>query len=392
MSEHTLTTLTALPEGLLEREARRLHEILPGPTLLHLPGRDPHALFVSVLLHGNEDTGWEAVRGLLQDAMQGPLPRAMSIFIGNVAAARYGRRVLEGQADFNRVWDGGEGREAAMAAEVLAAMRLRQPALAVDIHNNTGKNPHYACINRLDARFFQLAARFGRTVVYFIRPEGVLSAAFADLCPAVTLECGRPGDPAGVAHARAYLDALLAVDRVPNAPPQAGSFDLFHTVAVVRVNADCALRVAGAAASAAGTVIRPPAEAAAGPAVGVALEPGAGPELDSESGSESGNRCRLVLPGDLDRLNFLEVPPGTPVAQVESPSSADDGTLPIEAINERGAEVAGLYFARTPTGQLLTRRPVMLSMLTLDPAIIRQDCLCYLMERLDQDGFIGGIS
>ena len=34
------------------------------------------------------------------------------------------------------------------------------------------------------------------------------------------------------------------------------------------------------------------------------------------------------------------------------------------------------------SGELRTRRPVMPSMLTMDEQVIRQDCLCYLMERL----------
>jgi hypothetical protein len=37
-------------------------------------------------------------------------------------------------------------------------------------------------------------------------------------------------------------------------------------------------------------------------------------------------------------------------------------------------------------GELLTRRVVMPSMLTLDERVIRQDCLCYLMERFPIPG------
>ena len=74
-----------LPDGLLERDARRLHEVLPGPSLIHLPGRRPDPLFVSVLLHGNEDTGWLAAREILRKYRESPLPRALSLFIGNVA-------------------------------------------------------------------------------------------------------------------------------------------------------------------------------------------------------------------------------------------------------------------------------------------------------------------
>ena len=61
-----LTELESLPDGLLELPGERLHEMLAGPTLIHLPGRHAQPLFVSVLLHGNEDSGWYAVQTLLR--------------------------------------------------------------------------------------------------------------------------------------------------------------------------------------------------------------------------------------------------------------------------------------------------------------------------------------
>ena len=51
-----------LPEGLLDLEARQLEGLLGGPSLFRLDGRQGDSLFVSVLMHGNETTGWEAVR------------------------------------------------------------------------------------------------------------------------------------------------------------------------------------------------------------------------------------------------------------------------------------------------------------------------------------------
>jgi len=42
--------------------------------------------------------------------------------------------------------------------------------------------------------------------------------------------------------------------------------------------------------------------------------------------------------------------------------------------------VTGDYFA-VHEGELMVMRPSMAAMLTTDPRVIRQDCLCYLMER-----------
>ena len=91
--------------------------------------------------------------------------------------------------------------------EVMSRMADREIFASIDVHNNTGINPHYACINRVDNQFLHLAAQFSRTVVYFIRPLGVQSMAMSHICPAVTLECGKVGQQHGVDHALDYLDA-----------------------------------------------------------------------------------------------------------------------------------------------------------------------------------------
>ena len=49
-------------------------------------------------------------------------------------------------------------------------------------------------------------------------------------------------------------------------------------------------------------------------------------------------------------------------------------------MDEHGNDVAQRYFS-TDGEELRVRVPVMPSMLTRDHRVIRQDCLCYLMER-----------
>ena len=70
-----LTQLDTLPAGLLEATAAQLGEVLPGPALIHLPGRRTPPLFVSVLLHGNEDTGWLAAQSVLKKYAAAELAR-----------------------------------------------------------------------------------------------------------------------------------------------------------------------------------------------------------------------------------------------------------------------------------------------------------------------------
>jgi hypothetical protein len=336
----TLTTYDHLPDGLLGLEAARLHERLTGPTLIHLPGRRPEPLFVSVLLHGNEDTGWEAMRQVLAKHQLHGLPRALSLFIGNVAAARQGLRRLEGQVDYNRVWPGttqANRPEAAVMRAVLDDMTRRRAFASVDIHNNTGLNPHYACVNRLEARFLQLATLFSRTVVYFLRPLGVQSAAFADLCPAVTIECGKPGAAHGEIHAAGYIEACLNLAAFPAHPVPPQDIDLYHTVATVKIPEH----------------------------VSFGFEPA---EAD------------IVFPADLDHLNFRELPAGSELGRIRSGL-----VLPLEVTDECGADIARRIFDRKDD-RLRLRKRLMPAMLTKDAQVIRQDCLCYLMERLPYPG------
>lgn len=329
-----LNVTDKLPDGILDLDATRLHEVLAGPTLFHLPGKLTPALFVSVLLHGNEDTGWEAVRRLLTRYVDSELPRALSLFIGNVEAAREGMRRLDGQQDFNRIWLPGSSPEHHMTRQVLDEMRNRGVFASIDIHNNTGLNPHYACINRLEDPFFHLATLFNRTVVYFVKPEGVQSAAFADLCPAVTLECGQVGQRRGIDHAVELIDACIHLHELPGRAVAAHDIDLYHTVAIAKV-----------------------------------------PEQISFGFND--DAADICFVSDIDHMNFRELPANTVLGSV-----GEGEYICLDVRNEHGEQVCDQYFDFS-NGRISTRQPVMPSMLTLDARIIRQDCLCYLMERFE---------
>ena len=334
-----LQELDFIPSGLLDLDATRLISALEGPTLIHLRGRREPALFVTVLMHGNETTGWEAVRELLRPYADGDreLPRSLTLFISNIQAAAEGVRRLDGQPDYNRVWPGCEDSgtpEHDLMQQVMDIMRARGVFASIDVHNNTGLNPHYACVNVIDHRFLHLATMFGRTVVYFIRPCGVQSLAMAEICPSVTLECGKPGQKYGVEHAREYLNACLHLSEHPTHPVSGHDIDLFHTVAIVKI-----------------------------------------PEqLSFGFGDGDGD---IQLAEDLEYLNFRELSRGTRLGRVKPGNGVG-----LSVCDEQGRDVTGRYFSLSE-GELQLRVPVMPSMLTRDRRVIRQDCLCYLMERYD---------
>jgi hypothetical protein len=335
-----LDVIHYIPDGLLELPATELHTILKGPTLIHLPGRRPEPLLVSALLHGNEVTGLLALQELLRDYRERELPRALSIFIGNVEAARESRRKLDGQPDYNRIWCGEDGAEHAMARQVLEEMRARKVFASVDVHNNTGMNPHYAIVSHLEHRFFQLATLFGRTVVYSAKPDTTNTFAFSGMCPALTLECGMPGEPRGTEHVVEFLNGCLHLEHIPDTPVRAHDMDLFHTVAIVKIPG------------------------------GYSFGFGA---LDTD----------LQFMAEMDHLNFQVLEAGATFARRREGSDAF-----LEAWNDDGEQAGDRYFV-IEGDEIRTRLPVMPSMLTLQQDIIRMDCLCYLMERVDWQRHLG---
>ncbi len=341
-----LTVLDYVPDGLLQKNADELHEILSGPTLIHLPGGKLRPLFISVLLHGNEPTGWEAIKSYLtpylKNQQTNKLPRALSLFIANVSAAKEGKRVLKGQLDYNRVWSQHDSEEGRMMSSILQQMKEKRVFASIDIHNNTGKNPHYACINRQEHDFFQLAHLFSRTVVYFIKPDTVQSMAFSKLCPAVTVECGQPEHKFGVQHAKNYIEQAMALGEFTNQPMKAEDFDLYHTMAIVKVPGQ----------------------------FGISFDPA--------------NITDINFDTDVDKLNFTALKGGEVLAKIDSGKK-----IFLQAVNEQGIDVAARYFDYS-NGEIRTRISVMPSMLTTKEEIIRQDCLCYLMEKIELKEGRGG--
>jgi len=337
-----LHVIDKLPDRFLTIASHELDEILHGPTLIHLPGLRTEPLFVSILLHGNEDVGLLAIQQCLAELHDRPLPRALSLFVGNVRAARDRVRRLAEQPDYNRVWPGSnltDTPEHAVMRHVLDEMRGRRVFASIDLHNNTGWNPHYACVSHVRWPDLQLAALFSRTAVYFRQPLGVQTRAFAELAPSVTCECGKVGDPSGVQHAAAFVNACLHLSSIPNHPLPQGDLHLFHTIATMKVPSRVAF------------------------------------SFDDAHASDSAFQHDLLLRGDLERLNFQELAAGCELGWASNASA-----MPVQVSDESGRDVTG-EFLEFHEGAVRLRRPVIPAMLTCNAAVIQQDCLGYLMER-----------
>jgi succinylglutamate desuccinylase len=339
MTAPNCAVFESIPDQFLDCPAVQLVELLPGPSLFDLPGRERQPLFVSVLLHGNENTGLAAAQEVLRRYLSHAPRRSLLLFVGNVAAAAANVRTLPHQADYNRVWQGTltpDIPEAHMARWVFDYAAARQPFASIDIHNNTGLNPHYACITRLEPQFIALARLFSRTIVHFERPLGVQAGAFAKLCPAITVECGKAGGCTGTAHAVELIEACLSITQLPlhNLAPL--DVDLYHTYAIVKTPVHASL---------------------------------------SFDGSPADFRFR----SDIDRLNFSKLEAGELFGKI------DDSDARLVVLPGDGYDSTDVYFDYRD-GQIRLTQDVVPAMLTQDPHAIRQDCLCYLMHAIGIDG------
>ena len=353
----TLRRLDTIPPGLLEAEPQELAALLGGPALLHLKGdlaradRPAQALFVSVLLHGNETSGWYAVRQLLRDFPA--RPRDLLVFIGNVEAAATGVRTLPGQQDFNRMWRDPEG----VARDVLRHAD-RMPLLAVvDLHNNTGKNPHYAVLTDFSPGSLGLAARFGDTAVYIEEPATVLTRAFSPHTPNVALELGPVSDSGATSRGYNFLRGLLPLHRIPEAAQE--SVRLYRTLARVHLRQGARFAFAS--------------DVEDGSSSGAYGEKSGADNAGARSSQQNG--LDLVLDDAIEASNFARLPPGTVFG-----TAAND--LGLQVLDNRHREVTERFFD-VRGGRITLTAAVVPAMYTTNRNVVRQDCLCYFMEPLD---------
>lgn len=341
MEPINLNILNHFPDSLLSAPANQLRQILPGPTLIHLKGAREPALFISVLLHGNETTGWQALQEVLRDYHNKELPRSLSIFIGNIDAAAENKRVLPHQMDYNRAWGQNpqqlQSPEQKLMYDVTQQMHKRGVFASIDIHNNTGQNPHYACVNSCSDSFLRLALMFSSTVVYFIKPDTVQSMAFAKICPAITVECGQPGHPFGTQHASQLIRSALNLEELSKQPVRDDEIRLYHTMATVKI-----------------------------------------PQAFSFSFHQ--HDSDIIFRDQIDELNFTPLHEGEFWADIKHPEAY------LEVIDEQGNDLFARYFS-LEDGKMISHIHLMPSMLTMNEEIVRQDCLCYIMEKIKPDTF-----
>jgi len=323
--------LHGLPDGFFDISSADIRSLFPNPTLIHLDGKDPNFLFISILLHGNEYTGLKVMQKILAEQAQ-DLPRSILMFIGNVRATEANRRYLPDQVDYNRCWPGTELEASATSQMMQRVVEIAHGLplfAAIDIHNNTGKNPHYACITDPNMQNQNLAARFNRVGMVF-NHRGVSTMAFDGICPAITLECGLPGDPQGIEHACRFVEGMLTLDELPQSQPTRHALHLVESHLTLNIPED----------------------------VSFAFDPVSDVDLRFEH--------------DFEDRNFTLFDPHQVFGytRVERPLSITDTD---------GHDVTD-EILRVEEGKIYLNNTLMPAMITRDRLVIRQDCLCHLLQ------------
>ena len=332
--------LNQLPENILNLEANQLHQCVDNHTILKLEGKIQRPLFISILQHGDETTGWDALKVFLKNHLD-RLPRSLCIYFGNIEAAAQNLRQLDGQVDFNRCWPGRHNRQddtVKIMAEVTETVKALNPFASVDIHNNSGRNPHYSGINSLNGDFVNLASLFSDTMIHFTSPDGIQSGAFAAFCPSVTIECGQSGTADGIEQTVTFLENLIHLPNLHQVPGIAEHQDVMNIFATVKVKPNHSFTV----------------------------------------GTQEVN-ADFVIPSDLDAHNFHMLKTGTSFGQIHN-----SGTMPFIVTDQLGHDITEQYFG-IEADQVVLKHDVMPAMITQSERAIKLDCLCYLMRPLKRE-------
>lgn len=332
--DELLKIIDHIPKGFLEVKSDGITKFINNPTLIHLRGKEDQPFFISILLHGNEYSGLIIIQEFLKKYRNQILPRSLIIFVANPKACAKGVRHLENQPDFNRIWKGGSSYEDSLVKPVLQYVKDHRVQGAIDIHNNTGRNPIYACINQKKEEFVKLAQVFSENIVYFTKPDTVLSMALSKVCPAIVLECGLPGHTQGIDSGVQLIESILDL-REGWKQDKIKKNSVYHTCATLYMAPD------------------------------FHLEFHPKPFLKDKS---------LCFIEEWDKLNFKQLEEGTFLGKVSDSEQ-------IKLIDQQGENIFNQFFSIVENN-LIVKSSFIPGMLTKNVQIAQSDCLGYVMEKI----------
>ncbi len=323
MEMENLTILEEIPEEFFKLSAQGLFKIFHSPTLIHLKTNSKkQPIFISTLLHGNEHSGVMSIQEYLQN---NELDRDLILFFGNIKAAKYGKRHLDSQPDYNRIWTSSHH----FVKKTLAYLEEHNVELCIDLHNNTGNNPCYSCISQKSLKHYNLAYAFSEKIVYFTDPIEAMSVVLSRHYPSITIEAGKSGDPVGIYKTVEFLKKV--VKGIDLEKPLEIKPRVFHTIGKIKIDIDDPVTF----------------------------------EEDEFKGDG------FLFRHDLETLNFSKLSTDSWIGRSEK--------LPIIENYSKDPD-KNLDFLELQDNIITCRKPFIPAMFTHDIEILYSDCLGYIME------------
>jgi len=154
--------------------------------------------------------------------------------------------------------------------------------------------------------------------------------AFDGICPAATLECGLPGDAAGIEHACRLLEDLLTLEQLPQEIPSRENLHLVESHLNVHIPSHVSY------------------------------------EFDTDADVD------LKFEQDVETHNFTLMDP----QQVLGYTRVD---RPLQILDADHHDVTDEVL-RVEDGRIYLNQTLMPAMITRDKLVIQQDCWCHLLQ------------
>ncbi|WIO73137.1 succinylglutamate desuccinylase/aspartoacylase family protein [Porticoccaceae bacterium LTM1] len=317
--------------GSSPEEFLRTHD---APLSIQITGKDPYRNRTLItLLHGNEPSGLRAVHRWLK---MGRTPAvSLTILVPSVKAALqapvFSHRMLPGFRDLNRCFKPPyRDSQGALAKEILRKLVQSMPEAIVDMHNTTGSGPGFAVCLHTSNEHLSLVERFCQRLVITELRLGALMETEYSAAPVVTIECGGRLDTEADEFAWDGLCRYFEEPDVLTPMKSDWQLELLRHPARLRLRPPCHLAYANH------------------------------PQTDAD----------LTLRQDIEHFNFGIVTPDTHLGWV--------GKNGLSVFTLSGNQrVEDVLVVRE--GAIYPSRPFKLFMITTNPEIALNDCLCYLV-------------
>lgn len=330
--------LTELPYNFYNITQKNILETFQDPTMITLKGKSKKTVIISTILHGNETSGMEILKSFFKQNTPTSLEKNVILFLGNPRAYSLNKRQLENQLDYNRIWKYGHSFEHMIAKEALSYFKKFDLEACIDFHNNTGKNPIYACVNRKKESFLRLAQKFSDKVVYFTEPASALSNIMGDYCPSVTVEGGLSGFELGINQGIRLMEEVIN-----------GNSWQKDSITIENVHQSF------------GTIL---------------VHPHC--QIDFDGQLTNSNDISIIK--DFDDLNFKEVEKDYYLGLIKDPSK-------IKIINKYGVNITK-DFLKFDKQKIFCNQKFTASMFTRNIDVAKSDCLGYLMKKYKTNEFL----